>query len=105
MSENHFQNQVEELSKEEKIKKINILLDKLESSISKLEKKQPENVENIMSKTNEFWENVYKVLMNLKNKSKEINSPSLIDLTEIVIQCLCFQQDLLTLSERYFFTF
>ena len=98
MSESQLQNQVEELSKEEKIKKINILLDRLESSISKLEKKQPKNLENIMSKANEFWENVYKLLMNLKNKSKEINSPSLIDLTEIVIQCLCFQQDLLTLS-------
>jgi len=98
MSESHIPNEDQELSKEEKIKKINILLDKLESSISKLEKKQPKNFENIMSKTNEFWENIYKGLMNLKNKSKEINSPSLTELTEIVIQCLCFQQDLLTLS-------
>ena len=86
-----------EISKEEKLKKINLLLDKLESSISKLEKKQPKNLENIISKANEYWENTNKILIELKNKSKEINSPSLIELTDIVIQCLCFQQDLLTL--------
>ena len=86
-----------EISKEEKLKKINLLLDKLESSISKLEKKQPKNLENIISKANEYWENTHKILIELKNKSKEINSPSLIELTDIVIQCLCFQQDLLTL--------
>ena len=85
------------LSKEEKIKKITLLLDKLESSISKLEKKQPKNVENILSKTNEYWENNYKILIDLKNKAKEINSQSLLELTNIVIKCICFQQDLLTL--------
>ena len=97
MSKLEEQNSEQELSKEEKIKKINLLLDKLESSISKLEKKQPKNLENIISKTNEYWENTYKILVELKNKSKEINSPSLTELTDIVIQCLCFQQDLLTL--------
>ena len=97
MSKLEEQNSEQELSKEEKIKKINLLLDKLESSISKLEKKQPKSVENILSKANEYWEYNYKILMDLKNKSKEINSPSLTELTDIVIQCLCFQQDLLTL--------
>ena len=97
MSKTEIENSEKELSEIEKIKKINLLLDKLESSISKLEKKQPKNVETILSKTNEYWENIYKILMNLKNKSKEINSQSLIKLTDIVIQCLCFQQDLLTL--------
>jgi hypothetical protein len=85
------------LTKEEKMEKINLLLDKLESSISKLEKKQPKSVENILSKTNEYWENNYKMLMDLQNKSKEINSQSLMELTDIIMQCLCFQQDLLTL--------
>ena len=97
MSKTELQTSEQELSKEEKIKKINLLLDKLESSISKLEKKKPKNVDTILLKTNEYWENIYKILMDLKNKSKEINSQSLIELTDIVIQCLCFQQDLLTL--------
>ena len=101
MSKNEVQNnqniEQKDLSKDEKMKKISLLLDKLESSISKLEKKQPKSVENILSKTNEYWEYNYKILMDLKNKSKEINEPSLIELTDIVIQCLCFQQDLLTL--------
>ena len=97
MIRNDNQSQEEDLSKEEKIKKINLLLDKLESSISKLEKKQPKNVETIISKANEFWENIYKILVNLNNKSKEINSSYFTELTDIVIKCLCFQQDLLLL--------
>ena len=95
-NQNIYQQQ-QELSKEEKMKKITMLLDKLESSISKLEKKQPKDVESIILKTNEYWEKNYKILMDLKNKSKEINSQSLLKLTDIVIKCLCFQQDLLTL--------
>ena len=97
MSKIESNNTEQELSKEEKLKKINLLLDKLESSISKLEKKQPKNVETILSKSKEFWDSTYKILVELKNKSKEINSKSLIELTDIVIQCLSFQQDLLTL--------
>ena len=81
-----------------KVDKINLLLDRLESSLIKLEKsKQSKNLENILLKANEYWENTYKLLIDLKNKAKEINSQSLIELTEIIIQCLCFQQDLLTL--------
>ena len=71
MSNIDMKNAENELSKEEKLKKINLLLDKLESSISKLEKKQPKNLENIISKTNEFWENTLKILIELKiNQNK-----------------------------------
>ena len=97
MLKNDNQNQEQDLSKEEKIKKINLLLDKLESSISKLEKKQPINLEAFLSKANEFWENIYKLLVNLNNISKKVNSQYLTELTDIVIKCLCFQQDLLLL--------
>ena len=95
MLKSEVQKEGEEISK---IEKINLLLDKLETSLSKLEEsKQSKNLENLLLKANEYWDNIYKLLIDLKNKSKEINSQSLIELTEIIIQCLCFQQDLLTL--------
>ena len=37
------------------------------------------------------------MLIGLKEKSLEMNSPLLKTITDIVLQCLCFQQDLLTL--------
>ena len=85
-------------SKDEKLKKVNYLLDKLEKSISKLEKtKVPKNNDNFLLKSKEFWESIYHLLTALKEKSLEMNSPLLKTLTDIVLQCLCFQQDLLTL--------
>ena len=89
-------------SKEEKIQKVNYLLDKLETSISKLEKSNcPKNVEQFQSKAKEFWESIYPLLIGLKEKSLEINSPLLITITSIVLQCICFQQDLLTLCSSF----
>ena len=85
-------------SKEEKMKKLNFLLDKLEKSISKLEKsKNPSNNDNFLLKSKELWESIYQLLTALKEKSLSLNSPLLKTLTDIILQCLCFQQDLLTL--------
>ena len=85
--------------KEEKIKKVNYLLDKLETSLSKLEKiNQPKSIEHFKSKSKEFWDLIYFQLNSLKEKSLETNSPLLKTITDIVIQCLCFQQDLLNIS-------
>ena len=87
----------EENLKDEKIKKVNYLLDKLETSISKLEKSNhPKNTELFISKANSLWEQIYPLLVSLKEKAIDMNSSLLITITEIVIQCLCFQQDLLT---------
>ena len=88
----------EEESKDEKIKKVTFLLDKLEISLSKLEKSNhTKNVEHFLLKSKEFWESINPLLIGLKEKSLEMNSPLLKTITDIVLQCLCFQQDLLTL--------
>ena len=87
----------EEESKDEKIKKVTFLLDKLEISLSKLEKSNhTKNVEHFLLKSKEFWESINPLLIGLKEKSLEMNSPLLKTITDIVLQCLCFQQDLLT---------
>ena len=84
--------------KDEKIKRINYLLDKLESSIVKLEKSNnPKSSEYFSSKVEELWKLIYPLLMELKEKSKEMNSPLFARLTDIILQCICFQHDLLTL--------
>ena len=85
-------------SKDEKIKKVNYLLDKLETSISKLEKSShPKSIENFQLKSKEFWDSIFHLLLGLKEKSLQMNSPLLKTITDIVLQCICFQQDLLTL--------
>ena len=84
--------------KDEKIKKVNYLLDKLETSISKLERiNHPKNIEHFQSKSKEFWDSIFDLLISLKEKSLQNNSPLLKTITDIVLQCLCFQQDLLSL--------
>ena len=84
--------------KNEKIQRINYLLDKLDSSILKLENSNnPKSAEYFSSKSKELWKLIYPLLIEMKEKSKEMNSPLFVRLTEIILQCICFQHDLLAL--------
>ena len=93
------QNQKEVMTKEDKL---TFLMNKLENSLSKLEKsKISKNLENIIAKTSEYWEKIYDLLIELKKKAIEIGNRVLLEITEIVIECFCFQQDMLTLCRSF----
>ena len=91
-----YKKEIEQIN-DEKIKRLNYLLDKLDLSISKLENlNNPKSTEYFSSRAKEFWKLIHPLLIELKEKSKQMNSPLFMTLTEIVLHCICFQHDLLT---------
>lgn len=101
--------QSETISNETPPEQLDQIISRLEKAIEKVELLSSLNEDDannigeikIPSPSTIFWNNCLKLLEDLKEKSLQANNVHFEELTEIFIESICFQQDIL-LSSLYF---